>query len=269
MAKSFWAFVGNEKFDIGATGQTVYVYDKNGKELAKFKDLINAYDCVISPNDDIFVVKSTDGRLASYSLADLKLIKKFRFSKIDGAQDDNYIFSPDGKYLYNIERHKNSNLSALSVYDVRDFSLVKRLFLDDDNLSLSIIEYNKLTDSYYVLGDYKSNGDIKSTKYFVAKFISDELKEYRYMNESKYMFYWAVKNVEFRGYTEKAFEWSLLNYKGYNLNEIKNQDTSLATLWKSINPEDDVPSVNQEERIKFAEKLLNSMNEKIRDIKIK
>lgn len=64
MAKKFWTFIGNDKYDIGLTGSTVYVYDKNGTELATFKDLTYAYNAVISPLGDIFVVKTTDGRMA-------------------------------------------------------------------------------------------------------------------------------------------------------------------------------------------------------------
>ena len=99
MAKKFWTFIGNDKYDIGLTGSTVYVYDKNGTELATFKDLTYAYNAVISPLGDIFVVKTTDGRMAIYSFEPLKLVKKFRFSKIDGGQDENMVFSPDGKYF--------------------------------------------------------------------------------------------------------------------------------------------------------------------------
>ena len=85
---SFWSYIGNDRFNIGCTGQTVYVYDKAGKELARFKDLIYAYLPVISPRGDHFVVKTTDGRMAVYSLETLSLVKKFRYSKVDGAQDD-------------------------------------------------------------------------------------------------------------------------------------------------------------------------------------
>ena len=28
----FWSYIGNDQFNIGCTGQTVYVYDKAGKE---------------------------------------------------------------------------------------------------------------------------------------------------------------------------------------------------------------------------------------------
>jgi len=118
---NFKTYIGNEKYNIGCTGQTIYVYDKNGIKLAKFKDLIYAYHAAISPNGDIFVVKTTDGRLGVYSLERLKLIKKFRFSKVDGAQDDNFCFSPDGKEFYNIERHVDSLKTALSIYETDNF----------------------------------------------------------------------------------------------------------------------------------------------------
>jgi hypothetical protein len=270
MAKSFWTLIGNDKYDIGLTGQTVYVYDKSGNELAKFKDLIYAYKCEISPNGDIFVVKTTEGRMASYSLEELKLIKKFRFSKIDGSQDDNFIFSPDGKYIYNIERHIQSYITALSIYNVEDFSLVKRLFLDEKDLLLSCIEYDSLTDNYYILGFYRNDsGFSKNFKYFVAKLINDKLDEFRCMNETKYTYYRGAKGLEENGYTKKAFEWSILNYKGYNLNDVKAKDNSLASLWKSINPNEEVEPIDEEENKKFADKLLNDMmNDALSDIDI-
>ena len=67
----FWSLISNGKYKVGCTGQTVYIYDQNGTELAKFKDLPYAYTAAFSPKGDIFVVKSTAGRIAVYSLADL------------------------------------------------------------------------------------------------------------------------------------------------------------------------------------------------------
>ena len=91
----------------------------------------------------------------------------------------------------------------------------------------------------------------------------DELKEYRYINEKKHNFHHAAKSLEAHGYTEKSFEWSMLNYRGYKLDEVKTLDVSLASLWKNINPNEDIPFVNKEEEFQFAEKLLNDMNEKL------
>jgi sugar lactone lactonase YvrE len=130
--KKFWGYVSNNDFSVGCTGQTVFLYDKDGNELGKFKDIIYGYTPMISPDGTLFIIKSTDGRLAVYSLETFSLIKKFRFSKVDGAQDDGFCFSPEGKFFINIERQKDDLHSAISVYDTTDFSLTKQILLGED-----------------------------------------------------------------------------------------------------------------------------------------
>ena len=88
--KNFLGYASNGEYSVGCTGQTVYLFNKDGNELAKFKDLKYAYSPIISPDGKIFVVKSTEGRIAVYSLESVSLIKKFRFSKVNGSQDDNF-----------------------------------------------------------------------------------------------------------------------------------------------------------------------------------
>ena len=48
--KNFVGFTSNGEYSVGCTGQTVYLYDKDSKELAKFKDLRFAYSPMISPD---------------------------------------------------------------------------------------------------------------------------------------------------------------------------------------------------------------------------
>ena len=240
MAKKFWTFIGNDKYDIGLTGSTVYVYDKNGTELATFKDLTYAYNAVISPLGDIFVVKTTDGRMAIYSFEPLKLVKKFRFSKIDGGQDENMVFSPDGKYFYSIESHTNTSKTLLAKYKTDDFSLVCQLFSDRERFRLSAIEYDENTDCYYVLGILYSPETKMANTWFVAKLVDDELVDMRYITEGERDFGNAVNRLKVMGYTEKAFQWSAFRYKKeyddrykISLDEIKALNYSLATLWKN------------------------------------
>ena len=159
--KNFKGYIETDQFKIGCTGQTIYIYDKDGGEVKKFKDLIYAYASAVSPLGDLLVVKSTEGRLAVYSLKTLSLIKKFRFSKVNYAQDDGFCFSPDGKYFINIERHIDDLHSAISVYDTRDFSLVSRHMLPEDE-SVDCIE---CTD-----GEYFVLGDSKEEVFFIAKY---------------------------------------------------------------------------------------------------
>ena len=238
MKKKFWTFIGNNKYDIGLTDSTVYVYDKQGTELSTFKDLTYAYNAVISPLGDIFVVKTTDGRMAVYSFEPLKLIKKFRFSKIDGGQDENMVFSPDGKYFYSIESHTSTLKTLLAKYKTDDFSLVCQLFSDRERFRLSAIEYDGNTDCYYVLGILYSPETKMANKWFVSRLENDGLVDVRYVTESDKDFYSEVNRLKIMGFTEKAFQWSSFRYKKeyddkykISLDEVKKLDCSLAKLW--------------------------------------
>lgn len=235
MAKSFWTFKESENYDIGLTGTTVYIFDKEGNEVAKFKDLTYAYRCVISPKGDIFVVKSNAGRMAIYSLESLNLIKKFRYSKIDHSQDENLIFSPDGYYLYNIENHIDSLRTCISVYETYNFSLVKKLLFDNVNLFLERIEYDKSSDEYFLLGYLRNTDTRVAEKFFVGKLKNEELEDQKCINERTYTDYVFAKMVEDFGFTQKAFEWSLGLFLGNHdiksLEQLKSKDLSLASLW--------------------------------------
>lgn len=225
--RKFWGYVSNNKFAVGCTGQTVYLYDKGGNELAKFKDIIYGYTPMISPDGTLFIVKSTGGRLAVYSLETFSLIKKFRFSKVDGAQDDGFCFSPDGKYFINIERQKDDVHSAISVYDTSVFSLMNQILLGED-MMLNHIEFDKATNTYYVLGFTRhKNGVIDHG--FVAKFEDSQIKNITAISEREYDFYCSYKHLEIRGFSEKAYEWS---YMDCDLDKLKSMNHTLANLYK-------------------------------------
>ena len=150
--KKFCSYIKNDEYAVGCTGQTVWLFDSEGNVLSKFKDLPYAYLPVISPDGNILAVKTTDGRMAVYSLSERKLIKKFRYSKVDGAQDDNFCFSPDSELIYNIERYPDDLTSRLSVYQTSDFSLVEHLLDDDKKTVLETIEYDNALKKYFLLG---------------------------------------------------------------------------------------------------------------------
>lgn len=150
----FHSFIRKDRYAVGCTGQTVVIY-KDETEIARFKDLIYAYNAAFSPKGDMFAVKSTAGSLAFYGVEPPRLIGKFRFSKIDGAQDEGFCFSPDGEFFYNIECHKDSTVTALSVYRTGDLSLDRRLFDGDDRLCLCEIEYDAEKGDFVLLGFYR------------------------------------------------------------------------------------------------------------------
>ena len=172
------------------------------------------------PINNIFIIKSTEGKLAAYSLDTLQLIKKFRFSKVNGGQDDGFCFSNNGKYLYNIERHIDSLRTCLSVYDTLNFQCVKQIFLEDNSQVLSHIEYDSEKDSLFVLGF--ARGNIGVIQYgFVAELKNEKLIHITKLTDRDYDFIRDYKHLELMGFTLKAKEWSGFKYKGYNLSNIE------------------------------------------------
>ena len=228
--KKFWGYVSNNEFSVGCTGQTVFLYDKDGNELGKFKDIIYGYTPMISPDGTLFVVKSTEGRLAVYSLETLSLIKKFRFSKVNFSQDDGFCFSPDGKMFFNVERQKDDLHSAISVYNTFDFSLANQILLGED-MMLDHIEFDKETNKYYVLG-FMRNADLIIEHGFVAEFEDNQIKNITAISKNEYDFYCSYKHLEIMGFSEKAYQWS---YMDCELDKLKSMNHTLANLYKHYN----------------------------------
>lgn len=234
MKHKFWTYLKTDKYDIGLTSRTIYIYDKQGNEIIKFKDLNYAYTGCISNNQDLLAVKSSEGKIAIYSLEKLELIKKFRFSKVDVAQDDNFIFSPDDKYLLNIERHISSTNSRLAIYNTNDFSLEKYLFNENNDLELSMVEFDKESNNYFILGFLRDVQTKVAKSFFIAKLIGEELQEMKFIDETEYLFMIAAKRVESAGFTEESYKW-LFIFKTVSLSDLKLMNFSLSNKWNEKN----------------------------------
>lgn len=236
----FYCLISNGKYRVGCTGQTVWVYDAEDTLLAKFKDLTYAYDAAFSPKGDIFVVKTTTGRLGVYGLEPPRLIKKFRFSKVDCSQDDNFCFSPDGERLYNIERQESTLHSALSVYRTDDFSLEKRYAWYDAGIELSAIEYDSATERYYILGFIRDTSGV-SAKHYVARLGSDSLTDFKLIPSNLSSNYNSYMRLKAGGFTEHTVRYSIfgqhtladiLAREQCTLEEMQSRNASLAELWQ-------------------------------------
>ena len=226
--RSYWSLMGNDRFRIGCTGQTVYLLDQQGAEIAKFKDLPYAYASGISPRGDVFVIKTTEGRLAVYSFSPPALIKKFRYSKVDGSQDDNFCFSSDGTAFFNIERQVDSLKTVLSIYDTKDFSLKKRVLDNDSSRVLTGIELEAETEAIYLLG-FIRNGNGVASEYYVEKLNGDELDDILSISKNEHDFYERYLHLKMLGFSDKAYRWSGFDIA---LEELKKTDYSLAALWR-------------------------------------
>ena len=231
--RKFVGYASNGEFSVGCTGGTVWLYDKQGKELRKFKDITYGYTPMISPDGKIFVVKSTVGLLAVYSLESLSLLKKFRFSKVSGSQNDGFCFSPDGKLFLNVERQRDSLHSAISVYDTTDFSLADQILFDED-MMISCIEYDRAVGTYYVLGFARDMKTRVIDHGFIAEFANRQLKNMVSFPSREKFIYHDYKHLEIMGFTEMVYElssWLKENLEG-DLDKLKSMDFSLAKLHK-------------------------------------
>ncbi|MBQ9467869.1 MAG: hypothetical protein IJU52_02550 [Clostridia bacterium] len=143
----FISLVKRGLYAVGCTGATAVLY-KDDVEIARFKDLSPYSDqAAISPKEDLFVIRSAVGEMAVYLTEPPRLLKKFRFSEIEG-QDQGYCFSPDGKYFLSIELQEHPLKTVLSIYETANFTLAGRLFDDDDRLFLEEIEYDEDKGNY-------------------------------------------------------------------------------------------------------------------------
>ncbi len=181
--RKFWGFYDNGKYQVGCNGGTIYVYDKNGAELAKFKDIKYAYSGVFKPNTNIFVAKSTEGKLAVYDLEELKLMKKITVTTI-GAQDEGFAFSYSGDLFYNIEKPDHSTATQLTVYDGSDFTKIDSYFADDRKMILDHIEV--YPDEIYLLG-FIRGGDSVFDYGFVSKYADGKITGLKEIKSAEYV----------------------------------------------------------------------------------
>lgn len=252
MRKSFVSLIANDRYQIGCTGQTVYVLDASGNELAKFRDMTYAYYPALHPGGEIAAVYSNKGIMAVYSLSELRLIAKFRVSaEFDTKTDSIPCFSPDGKYLYHVEGRKGDCLNTrLSIYSTADYQPVARLFEQGQKIVFDCIEMDR-DGSVFLLGY-----DRKETRndFFVAKLAGQSLRDARPLDSRTYDFYRSALYVKRTGFTEHSFQWSgfvtmpkvkldlerALGHpvdlgpfnREYALDDLKQMNLSLAQLWK-------------------------------------
>lgn len=229
----FWSYISNGQYSVGCTGQTVYVYNSEGTELAKFKDIKYGYTPLFSPDGEKLVVKSTEGRLAVYSLTEMRLLKKFRFTKEHGGQDYNMCFSPDGKLFYNIEVHPydtsyGSISFAVGIYETENYTLLQRLFLEDPVIQPTAFQWDAESEILYILGHRGWRDDFHP---FVAILEENSLCDLYEVSEREFDFYYGFLSSASTGFTKQCKDWSPLKYQGYDLEKVQSESHALSELW--------------------------------------
>ena len=206
MRKPF-SLIANDQYQIACNGQTVYVLDSAGHELARFKDMTYAYYPALHPKGDTAAVFSNNGIMAVYSLSELRLIAKFRASAVKDTQTDRIpCFSPDGQYLYHIEGRKGDRFnSRLSIYSTADYQPVRRLFEQGQKMVFDHMEFDQETGVLFLMGFYRQEND---NDYFVARLIGQSLQDVRSLDYRTYDFYRSAIQLKRLGFTEYAYKWS-------------------------------------------------------------
>lgn len=231
--RNFWTYITNGQFSIGCMEHTVYLYDNEKNEIAKFKDIKYGSKAVFSPINNTFVVKSTGAYFAVYSADKAALLHKVKFSNVDGSQDDGFCFSPDGKYFINIERQKSSVNHAISVYETENFTRLSMMYADDQKTEPTLIEFGD-DGKPYVLGFLRGDNGVFCSA-FVAVLGENGLEEMRTVNSDEYEFHSDFKKLQMHGFTEKAKKWSGFTYKNIDMTGMENEKHPFKDLWEKTN----------------------------------
>lgn len=213
--KKFYGFFDNGKYKVGCNGGTIYVYDQNENELAKFKGFSCTYKGAFRPGTNVFVAKSIVDHLLVFDLDKLSLVKKIKFSRVEGAQDEGFAFSSTGDLFYNIEKPVISYRTQLTIYDGSTFEKVAECLNDDENMVLRHVEAQE--DGVYLFGYVKARS-ILDCYSFAAKLSDYKLTDIRkikshaydvpviwdsWFHDTDYRYLLEYKNWELHGFSEK------------------------------------------------------------------
>lgn len=205
LMKKYEGYVQNKNFKVGLNG-TVYIYDYEENELAKFQDVPYMYRGKFIPNTNILVVKSTSGWLLFYDLDKLELMTKIRFSNIE-SQDENFDITQDGEYLYNIEAPESSVRTQLTKYDLKTLKPVITAFYDLDNVFLKYVEiYNGIV---YLFGFIRNDEGIKDYGFIgLYKEMGEKcgIQGVKKLDEDFYTQIYQYKACEDYGFTQKSLK---------------------------------------------------------------
>lgn len=187
--------ISNEKFTVCCVGKTVYVYEKSGRELKRFI-FDGALFAAVSPNGDMFAVKSQNGTIGLYSFEKLEQVGIAGSSEPVSEDEQGMCFSSDGGSIYSIEHGGN-----IAVYDMNGGKTAGYTF---DDAAVTQIECG---EDITVLG---KSGD----GFFAAKLEDGKLADIKSVSEDEYNMCFIVKCAELRGFSSAAMEHYMPDARG-------------------------------------------------------
>lgn len=133
----------NDKHTVKCSGQTAYIFDKNGVEIHRIKGLKYGYWPLIAPNNTLWI-KSNIGIMYVYSLSDFSLIKRIKETKYE-SQDGNHILSLDKSMV--IDCINDFFIDSFSVINFYDINTLEKASIKIEGICTGIT-YHKRLDKY-------------------------------------------------------------------------------------------------------------------------
>lgn len=207
--RNHWSLLSNGTYQVGMSGASIWVYDQQGNQLARFQDIRYAYDGAFQPGSHIFVAKSKEGTMAVYDLAKLKLLRKWTVNRL-ATNDQGFAFTPDGRYFYSIEFPDASLRNHLTRYRTEDWSVDRVYFKGTAMMFLEEIAFEPESGQGYLMGYFRNDEGVYEEG-FVAPFdpesetVSERIK-YAPLSEAAHRYLRWYTDWEKSGFTKKRLE---------------------------------------------------------------
>ncbi|MBR4435749.1 MAG: hypothetical protein IKS90_06600 [Clostridia bacterium] len=184
-------FIKNERFAVGTTGKSVHVFGEDGKKLAEFRDLAYAYYSAFTSSSDGLIVKATEGKIALYSLTDLKLTKLIRCGS--APRDGCLCFLSDSTRFLNVAMHEKQRKYVITAYSANELETV----YSTETGAILGIECGE-DGAYYVLGkdEWACVGIIKD---------GELIEKYELPFEKSTLYIDALR-LRLTGYTDEGYK---------------------------------------------------------------
>ncbi len=205
--RKFYGVAQYDNYRVGCAGQTVYVSDGQGAEIARLKDISYAYAAAFSPDGSLLAVRSTTACFAFYAPPEFQLVQKVRMRRPNNQpQDEGFCFSPDGSLFWSLE-YQNDLTTHLVQYDTKTFAETGRFF-ENERYVFSHIEPN--AEGGYDLLGFRREPEAENNSHRLARFDDEQIVSQMPLADSVYERAHRFKKVELCGFTEQMHEiWML------------------------------------------------------------
>ncbi|MEN6420031.1 MAG: hypothetical protein ABFC73_14035 [Clostridiaceae bacterium] len=225
--KKFYGVAQYKDYRVGCAGQTVYVTDVRGTEIAHLKDISYAYTAAFSPNGRLLAVRSTTPWFAFYAPPDFRLVQKTRMRRPNNQpQDEGFCFSPDGKLFWSLE-YQNDLTTHLVSYDTSTFAETGRFF-EGGRYVFSHIE--PTADGGYDLLGFRREPGEDDNSYWLVRFDGEKIVSRKSLTSFVCQRASTLKKIELGGFTERI-------HAIWRLNERLTSLAPLAELCEALEHE--------------------------------